>query len=197
MSTRSLVFAALALFGGLSLVAQAPLPVVNAPSVRTNRIQSFSPAARPPSPMLPPSLFAPPGSPIATVGRPAAGPSRVPAPLDPTRSVIHPTAPPLGQTPPSQPANYLTWDSEMKEYHAKVGESMAHFTFYLTNVSKEVVSVNSVHTSCGCTVAQLPEQPWRLAAGTNGPINVTVNLAGKSGTIVKSVTADTTAGIKS
>ena len=99
--------------------------------------------------------------------------------------------------PPTQPPSYIAWDAESKEYNAKPGEGSAHFTFYLTNVSKEVVMVNSVHTSCGCTVAQLPEQPWHLAPGTNGPINVTVNLAGKFGTIVKSVTVDTTAGIKS
>ncbi|HUR45103.1 MAG TPA: DUF1573 domain-containing protein, partial [Candidatus Saccharimonadales bacterium] len=101
---------------------------------------------------------------------------------------------PAGAT---QPANYLAYDSESKEYNAKVGDTNAHFTFWLTNVSKEVVAINSVRTSCGCTVAQLPETPWKLAPGTNGPIEVSVNLLGKSGTIVKSVTVDSSAGGKS
>jgi mono/diheme cytochrome c family protein len=70
------------------------------------------------------------------------------------------------------------------------------FTFWLTNVSSEVVSINAVRTSCGCTVAQLPEQPWRLSPGSNGPINVTMNLAGKFGTIEKGVTVDSTTGFK-
>jgi mono/diheme cytochrome c family protein len=96
-----------------------------------------------------------------------------------------------------QPATYLAWDSDSKELSPKLGETSAHFTFWLTNVSKEVVAVNSVRTSCGCTVAQLPAQPWKLEPGTNGPIEVSVNLVGKSGTIMKSVTVDSTAGVKS
>jgi hypothetical protein len=98
---------------------------------------------------------------------------------------------------PAQPPSYLAYDSESKEYNAKIGDTNAHFTFWLTNVSKEVVAINSVRTSCGCTVAQLPETPWKLAPGTNGPIEVSVNLLGKSGTIVKSVTVDSSAGGKS
>jgi mono/diheme cytochrome c family protein len=89
------------------------------------------------------------------------------------------------------------FDAETKEYSAKVGEGTANFTFNLTNVSSSEVLVNRVSTSCGCTVAKLPEQPWHLAAGTNGPINVTVDLHGKSGLIMKTVTVDSTAGIKS
>jgi hypothetical protein len=89
------------------------------------------------------------------------------------------------------------FDSEKKDYSARAGEASASFTFNLTNVSSAEVIVNRVSTSCGCTVAKLPEQPWHLAPGTNGPINVTVDLRGKSGTIMKSVTVDSSAGMKS
>jgi len=84
----------------------------------------------------------------------------------------------------------------MKEAHPKIGDASAQFTFWLTNVSKEVVAINSVHTSCGCTVAQLPQQPWKIEPGSNGPINVTMHLAGKMGTVEKGVTISSTTGIK-
>ena len=102
------------------------------------------------------------------------------------------TAPAAGATDP----NAIKWDSETKEYSAKAGEPEAKFTFWLTNVSSSEVLVNSVRTSCGCTVAKLPSQPWHILPGTNGPIEVTVNLAGKSGLIAKGVTVDSSAGIK-
>jgi len=119
-------------------------------------------------------------------------PSGPPVPLAPR---TFPTAP---ATPPSLlPANSLAWDAESKDYQAKLGDTNAVFTFWLTNVCDKEVLVNSVRTSCGCTVAKLPETPWHIGPGSNGPINVTVDLRGKRGKVVKTVTADTTAGIKS
>lgn len=91
----------------------------------------------------------------------------------------------------------MVFDAESKDYEAKQGENNAPFTFHLTNVWTGEVLVNSVRTSCGCTVASLPAQPWRLAPGTNGPIGVSVNLAGKRGKITKSITVDTSSGVKS
>src|ERR1043166_126975 len=101
---------------------------------------------------------------------------------------------PTPQAPPKADAPALAWDAEMKEYTAKAGEMTAPFTFNLTNVSSSEIIINSVQTSCGCTVAQLPSQPWHLAPGSNGEIKVSVNLAGKSGTVVKQVTAHTSIG---
>src|SRR5262249_55192259 len=83
-----------------------------------------------------------------------------------------------------------------KDYKAVAGDANAHFTFWLTNVSSSEVLVNGVRTSCGCTAAQLPAQPWHIPAGENGPIQVTVNLLGKSGLIAKGVTVDTSVGVK-
>jgi mono/diheme cytochrome c family protein len=148
---------------------------------------SVAPAAK--APTAPTLVQAPKTSPVVN---PNPG---APIPLT-FNNAAHPAAP-AQPAAPVQPASYLAYDSESKEYNAKVGDTNAHFTFWLTNVSKEVVAINSVRTSCGCTVAQLPETPWKLAPGTNGPIEVSVNLLGKSGTIVKSVTVDSTAGGKS
>jgi cytochrome c553 len=56
------------------------------------------------------------------------------------------------------------------------------------------VTVLDVHPSCGCTTAQLPPLPWTLPPGTNSEIGVTVNLAGKFGTVVKTVHIGTDQG---
>jgi cytochrome c553 len=94
------------------------------------------------------------------------------------------------------PVPNLVWDAEMKTYNAQPGEATANFTFNLTNVAPIEIIINSVQTSCGCTVAKLPSQPWHLASGSNGQIQVSVNLAGKMGTVVKQVTANTSVGMK-
>jgi len=72
----------------------------------------------------------------------------------------------------------------------------APFTFHFTNVSSGEISIHGVGTSCGCTVAQLPPLPWKLPPGTNGLIPVTMNLAGKSGVVIKTVTVNTDKGFK-
>jgi mono/diheme cytochrome c family protein len=82
----------------------------------------------------------------------------------------------------------LAWDNTMKETNAPASASNAYFVFSFTNVSPGNVVILDVHTSCGCTTAQLPPRPWTLPAGTNGQIGVNVNFAGKSGTLLKTVT---------
>jgi len=90
----------------------------------------------------------------------------------------------------------LVADAEVKEYTAKPGETNAQFTFTLTNSSPADVTVNEVHTSCGCTVAKLPSQPWILTPGTNGQIHVTVDLRGKRGQVTKLVYVNGATGSK-
>jgi len=100
---------------------------------------------------------------------------------------------------PVQPATQplpLVADADVKEYTAKPGETNAQFTFTLTNTSPTDVTVSEVHTSCGCTVAQLPSQPWILAPGTNGQIHVSVDLRGKKGQVTKLVYVNGTTGSK-
>jgi mono/diheme cytochrome c family protein len=94
------------------------------------------------------------------------------------------------------PPDSIVWDAESKEYDARPGETRATFTFWLTNVASSEVVIDRVRTSCGCTVAKLPSQPWRIPPGNSGPIQVTVHLSGKSGTITKPVTVDSNAGTK-
>ncbi len=98
------------------------------------------------------------------------------------------TVPPPGTTS-REP---LVWDALQKEANPAPGAPTADFVFGVTNVSDSEVIINSVRTSCGCTVAKLPSQPWILAPHTNGEIKVSVNLAGKFGTIYKTITVIST-----
>jgi mono/diheme cytochrome c family protein len=92
--------------------------------------------------------------------------------------------------------NTLVWDSTSKETNATADAGNAHFVFSFTNVSAGNVVILNVHTSCGCTTAQLPPLPWIIPAGTNGQIGAIVNFAGKSGTLLKTMTVTSDKGFQ-
>lgn len=94
------------------------------------------------------------------------------------------------------PPNILTWDSEQKSEEATNGQEFAKFVFTFTNVSPDPVVILSGSGSCSCTTVQLPETPLLVQAGTSGSIGVTIDLAGKSGTLPKSAIISTDKGIK-
>ena len=123
---------------------------------------------------------------------PPAVPAPAPAPQAAVAAAVAAAAPPAPANP-----NALVWDAENKELTPAAGEVNGGFTFWFTNVSPNEVIINSVRTSCGCTTAKLPSMPWHVAPGTNGSLDVNVDLRGKSGVISKAVTVDSTAGIKS
>jgi mono/diheme cytochrome c family protein len=103
------------------------------------------------------------------------------------------------EPPPFQPTadpNVLRWDADSKTHQLQPGETTVQFTFWLTNISSREVLITRTSTSCGCTVAQLPSVPWPIPPGGNGPIQVSMNLVGKSGLITKGVTVDTSVGVK-
>ena len=85
------------------------------------------------------------------------------------------------------PDGVLAFDATLKTVDAVEGEPYARFTFNFTNITPEIVTVLDVHPSCGCTTAELPPRPWQLAPGTNGQMKLTVDLAGKQGTLFKTV----------
>ena len=102
----------------------------------------------------------------------------------------------FAQTPSLAPDSALTWDADSKEYALKAGETSATYTFNATNVSTAEISITALRTSCGCTVAQLPTTPYKLAPGSNVAINVTMDLSNKQGLITKSVNVETSVGGK-
>lgn len=119
----------------------------------------------------------------------AASPSPQPIPA--------PKPPPPSPAPPAK-SGALVWDAEQKEYKAGAGETTVLFSFSFTNTSASEVVINRVQPSCGCTTTKnLPSLPWRLPGGAHEQIDLVVNLTGKSGTLVKSVLVDTSAGSKS
>ncbi|MFT4587781.1 MAG: mono/diheme cytochrome c family protein [Candidatus Binatia bacterium] len=96
----------------------------------------------------------------------------------------------------AQPAlTSLVWDAPAKARTLAAGETSVRFVFSVTNVSTRPVSIQRVATSCGCTVAQLPAQPWRLAPGEHGELKFTMDLRGRRGSITKTGTIFTSAGV--
>ncbi len=119
--------------------------------------------------------------PAGTAGAPASA-----APAAPAAAVVVPPAEEMG----------LEVDATLKEHTAKPGEESCVFTFAVQNISKADLVINEVRTSCGCTVATLPSQPWRLKPGERGDIMLNVDLRGKSGTMSKTATIDLPTGFK-
>ncbi len=60
-----------------------------------------------------------------------------------------------------------------------------HYDFYVTNSGGDLLKIENVRASCGCTVAK-PDKN-QLAPGEGTKINVTFNSAGKMGPQVKSI----------
>ena len=94
------------------------------------------------------------------------------------------------------PDGVLAWNSLMQTTNADADQPQAHFVFSLTNVSSGNVVILSAHASCGCTQPELPPLPWTIPPGGKGEFSATVNLEGKAGTLIKSVTVSTDKGSK-
>lgn len=142
---------------------------------------------------LAPVTPAPPEKPASFVPLIQPGPAiPTPIPLAPG-----PLASPA-QPPPTGPlaAGILAFDAETKEAILKPGEFAAAYLFHLTNVSPAEVTISRVQPSCGCTTAQLPPMPWKIPAGGTGQIPVNMNVQGKSGVVVKTLTVFTDKGQK-
>jgi len=90
----------------------------------------------------------------------------------------------------------LAWNSLLQNTNAAADQEQVHFAFSFTNVSSDNVTVLSARASCGCTQPELPPLPWTIPSGSNGQFGVTVNLTGKVGTLLKTVTVSTDKGSK-
>ena len=86
-------------------------------------------------------------------------------------------------------ATNLVFDATTKHYDAKLGDTSVAFKFNITNVWTNVITVDRVETSCGCTLAKLPANPWHIQPGEHGALDATLNLEGKAaGQLTKFVT---------
>jgi mono/diheme cytochrome c family protein len=137
------------------------------------------------------------------------GPPAIPVPLAPPEQqprvypIVNPTnrirvtnVAPARSTMPSKQESAFSWDALVKETTLKPNELNAHFTFSLTNMTTNVVTINAVHTSCGCTVAKLPTVPWRFDPGQSGTFDVDVDARGKFGVVTKTVSIESSAGYR-
>ncbi len=118
------------------------------------------------------------------------------------------TPAPAAATPPQQPGvgsagasagtgpgpvaaadtELLKWDAIEKELVVTNGQARATFFFAVTNISEDTeVVITAVKTSCGCTVAKMPSVPWVLKPHEDGKIDVSVDLLGKSGVLLKQI----------
>ena len=100
----------------------------------------------------------------------------------------------------------LAWDALEKEMTPAVESSgiaggTAQFAFNVTNVSDHEVIIERLAASCGCTTYKMPAEPWHIAPGEHGKIDVNVTFAGKFGIFYKTLsvispTAPATLGVK-
>ena len=92
--------------------------------------------------------------------------------------VPHPAASSVTAAPLKLLDDFLKFDAEAKMVSVTNGTEQAHFSFNVTNISSEAVTINYIIGSCHCTVAQLPSQPWKLAPKEVGHFSATMDLAG-------------------
>ncbi len=98
---------------------------------------------------------------------------------------------PLSQVPQviSPIVTNLVFDADTKIQDVKFDEESVAFQFYVTNLWTNVITVDRMETSCGCTVAKMPSYPWHIPAGGHGTVDATINLKGKgAGQVTKLVT---------
>lgn len=90
----------------------------------------------------------------------------------------------------------LVFDSVQKLFESTKPATNHVFSFRLTNASPAEVVINKVTTSCGCTIARVPELPWRLDPNEDGEFEVEMDFRNKYGQLIKSVVVHTSKGAK-
>ena len=94
------------------------------------------------------------------------------------------------------PDGVLIWDAMQKSVDATDGQDSVAFNFSFTNASPDTVAILSARGSCSCTTVKTPPTPWLIPAGSNGQFSAKMDIAGKFGTVFKSVIMVTDKGTK-
>lgn len=102
--------------------------------------------------------------------------------------------PDTSQADKMMPGGVFAWNSLLQTTNAAADQEQVHFTVCFTNISGGNVTILNVHPSCGCTTAELPPLPWTIPPGTQELVPVTVNVAGKTGMLFKSIVFTTDKG---
>ena len=101
---------------------------------------------------------------------------------------------PPASNPSSTITNPLVWDAMEKFAKKEEMNQGASFVFWVTNVSSADASILHTESSCDCTVAKMPHQPWILKPGESGALGVKMNLLGRHGRVTKEIFVGTSHG---
>ena len=93
-------------------------------------------------------------------------------------------------------ANPLVWDAMEKFAKMPAMNLSTNFAFWVTNTSSADAFITHTESSCDCTVAKLPSQPWMLLPGESAPLSVKMNLLGRHGRVTKEVLVGTSHGLQ-
>lgn len=148
------------------------------------------PPQPPPRPATPPLQAVPAMARTSSV--PAVSRSTTPRPSLPPAA---PTAPAVRLSAPGAASTNavrrllepfpLVFAEDAPEVTVEAGATNARLQFAFTNASGKEVTLQRLHTSCGCTTAKMPPLPWVLPAGTNGEFEISMDLRGKRGRVTK------------
>lgn len=90
--------------------------------------------------------------------------------------------------------NSIVFDKKLYDF-GKVGQHQKVSTiFYYTNKSSSIINIKKVHTTCGCTIAEISKR-W-LRANESGKIKVIFNTRSYRGAVAKHVLFETEPPIK-
>lgn len=110
---------------------------------------------------------------------------------EPVRSQARPDSEPVPPTVSGvtneQVDRVLEWNARSQHLDAKIEDNIWDLSFRVTNHSIEPQPILAVQPSCGCTVAQLPADPWIIAPGATEELKVRVDYTGKEGDLTKEV----------
>jgi cytochrome c553 len=79
------------------------------------------------------------------------------------------------------PGQALYWTPSNPNHEATNGEVGVRFTFTAQNISATEVVITDLKSSCGCTVAEMPEHPWRIKPGATAKFDAVMDLRDKTG----------------
>ena len=83
----------------------------------------------------------------------------------------------------------LKWDTMEQDVKVKPGDRQAVAIYRFVNSGSTPISIDSVHTSCGCTTAALTKYDY--APGESGQIVATLDVASRTGHQEKSILVTT------
>jgi cytochrome c5 len=88
----------------------------------------------------------------------------------------------------------LVWDTTEQTFNATPRDVEALFQFQVTNRTDQPVEIRSTATSCHCTVAKPPRQPWSIPPGGSDTLLVRVDLLSRRGALTKTIYVDSSLG---